>query len=155
MAIPLHSVGGRLGRRPGRVGGSRRLMSEINVTPFVDVMLVLLVIFMVTAPLLTAGVQVDLPETDAAALPGKDEPLAVSVKRDGSIYIQETLIAFDALIPKLEAITEQNTKARIFVYGDKSTPYGTVMRIVSAIHTAGFTHVAFVTDPVQRAPRRR
>jgi biopolymer transport protein TolR len=158
----IHSgVGGRLGRRPGRTGAGRRIMSEINITPFVDVMLVLLVIFMVTAPLMTAGVQVDLPKTEAAALPGKDEPLAVTVKKDGSIYLQKTKVDLSKLGAKLRAVAGEKKDARIFVYADKDVDYGRVMEAVSAISQGGFSKVGFVTDnpgisslPAQDAGRR-
>jgi biopolymer transport protein TolR len=121
-------------------------MSEINITPFVDVMLVLLIIFMVTAPLLTAGVQVDLPETSSAPLAGQDEPLAITVMADGSIYLQKTPIKLDELVPKLQAITKAKKDTRIFVRGDKKVSYGQVMQVVGAIGAAGFSKVAFVTE---------
>jgi biopolymer transport protein TolR len=124
----------------------RALMGEINVTPFVDVMLVLLIVFMVTAPLLTVGVTVDLPETSAAPLPGQDEPLSVSVDRAGAIFLQDSAIALEELGPRLHAITERNPDARIFVRGDKVIDYGRVMEVVGAIHAAGFAKVALVTD---------
>ena len=124
----------------------RPLMGEINVTPIVDVMLVLLIVFMVTAPLLTVGVTVDLPETTAAPLPGQDEPLAVSVNREGKVYLQDSAITLADLGPRLRAITERKPDARIFVRGDKVIDYGRVMEVVGAIHAAGFTKVALVTD---------
>jgi biopolymer transport protein TolR len=124
----------------------RPLMGEINVTPFVDVMLVLLIVFMVTAPLLTVGVTVDLPETTAAPLPGQDEPLSVSVGRDGAVYLQDSAIALEDLGPRLRAITERKPDARIFVRGDKVIDYGRVMEVVGTIHAAGFAKVALVTD---------
>jgi biopolymer transport protein TolR len=124
----------------------RPLMGEINVTPFVDVMLVLLIVFMVTAPLLTVGVTVDLPETTAAPLPGQDEPLAVSVGREGEVYLQDSVIALEDLGPRLRAITERKPDARIFVRGDKVIDYGRVMEVVGTIHAAGFTKVALVTE---------
>jgi biopolymer transport protein TolR len=125
---------------------NRRMMSEINVTPFVDVMLVLLVVFMITAPLLTVGVPVDLPENAAPELPGEDEPLAVSVTADGVIYLQDTEITIEELGPRLRAITENNEDARIFVRGDKAIDYGRVMAVVGAISEAGFTHIALITE---------
>jgi biopolymer transport protein TolR len=130
----------------------RPLMGEINVTPFVDVMLVLLIVFMVTAPLLTAGVTVDLPETTAAPLPGQDEPLAVSVNRAGEVYLQDSAIALEDLGARLRAITERKPDARIFVRGDRVIDYGRVMEVVGAIHAAGFTKVALVTEFDQGAP---
>ncbi|NDF11824.1 MAG: protein TolR [Proteobacteria bacterium] len=139
-------VGSRMGRRPGRTGSNRRVMGEINVTPFVDVMLVLLVIFMVTAPLVTSGVQVDLPETSSAQVEGQDEPLSISVKKDGSVYLQETRIKTEEIAPRLKAIVGEKKETRIFVYGDKNVDYGRVMQVVSLINEAGFTKVAFITD---------
>ncbi len=130
----------------GRNRRNRAPMSEINITPFVDVMLVLLIIFMVTAPLLTAGVQVDLPETSSAPLAGQDEPLAITVMADGSIYLQKTPIKLDELVPKLQAITKAKKDTRIFVRGDKKVSYGQVMQVVGAIGAAGFSKVAFVTE---------
>ena len=121
-------------------------MGEINVTPFVDVMLVLLIVFMVTAPLLTVGVTVDLPETTAAPLPGQDEPLSVSVSREGAVFLQDSAIALEDLGPRLRAITERNPETRIFVRGDKVIDYGRVMAVVGAIHAAGISKVALVTD---------
>jgi biopolymer transport protein TolR len=130
----------------------RSLMGEINVTPFVDVMLVLLIVFMVTAPLLTAGVTVDLPETTAAPLPGQDEPLSVSINQAGEVYLQDSAIALEQLGPRLQAITERNPDTRIFVRGDKVIDYGRVMTVVGAIHAAGFTKVALVTELDQARP---
>src|SRR5580658_4315918 len=123
-----------------------RPMSEINVTPFVDVMLVLLIVFMVPAPLLTVGVPVDLPKTKAQALSQDREPLSVSVKRDGSIYLQNTRIAEDDLVPRLTAIAANGYDQRIFVRGDRSVDYGRVMQVMALISAAGFTHIGLVTD---------
>jgi biopolymer transport protein TolR len=133
---------------PARRGVRRRLrpMAEINVTPFVDVMLVLLIVFMVTAPLLTVGVTVDLPETASSPLPGQDEPLTVSVSRDGRVFLQDSAIDLPDLGPRLLAITERRPDTRIFVRGDKVIDYGRVMEVVGAIHNAGFTRVALVTE---------
>jgi biopolymer transport protein TolR len=121
-------------------------MSEINVTPFVDVMLVLLIVFMVTAPLLTAGVSVDLPRTASSPLPGQDEPLTVSVTREGKVFLQESELGVDQLGPRLQAITENNPEARIFVRGDRGITYGRVMEVMGALHGAGFTRVALITE---------
>ncbi|NQV79922.1 MAG: protein TolR [Alphaproteobacteria bacterium] len=121
-------------------------MSEINVTPFVDVMLVLLVVFMVTAPLLTVGVSVELPETAAASIPGQDEPLAVSIDAAGRVYIQDSEVSMETLIPRLEAITQNNPDARIFVRGDKSIDYGRVMEVMGTLNSAGFRRVALITE---------
>jgi biopolymer transport protein TolR len=131
-----------------RRGARRRMrpMAEINVTPFVDVMLVLLIVFMVTAPLLTVGVTVDLPETASSPLPGQDEPLTASVARDGAVFLQDSEIELGELGPRLLAITERRPDARIFVRGDKVIDYGRVMAVVGAIHNAGFAKVALVTE---------
>lgn len=126
--------------------GRRATFTEINVTPFVDVMLVLLVIFMVTAPMLTAGVNVDLPETKAAPMSGQDEPLTVSVDSDGSVYIQDTEFDLDELQPKLQAIAGENVEKRIFVKGDKRVDYGQMMKVVGEINAAGFNKVSLLTD---------
>jgi len=121
-------------------------MAEINVTPFVDVMLVLLIVFMVTAPLLTVGVPVDLPKTHAQALGQDREPLSVTIRRDGRIYLQNTPVDESELVPKLTAISGNGYDQRIFVRGDKSVDYGRVMEIMAMISAAGFTHIGLVTD---------
>jgi biopolymer transport protein TolR len=133
----------------------RRAMAEINVTPFVDVMLVLLIVFMVTAPLLTAGVPVDLPKTRAQVLGQDREPLSVSVKRDGSIYLQNSPIAEDALVPRLKAIAENGYDQRIFVRGDKSVDYGRVMEVMGLLNEAGFTHIGLVTNVRQPDDKKK
>ena len=120
-------------------------MSEINVTPFVDVMLVLLVVFMITAPLLTVGVEIDLPKAESDALSGDDEPLTVSIDAEGQLFLQESRIALDELGPKLIAITGENPEARIFIRGDRAIDYGRVMQVMSTINMAGFTRVALIT----------
>ncbi|HTT84418.1 MAG TPA: protein TolR [Rhizomicrobium sp.] len=130
----------------GRRGRRIRPMAEINVTPFVDVMLVLLIVFMVTAPLLTVGVPVDLPKTRAQALGQDREPLSVTVRRDGSIYLQNTRVSEDDLVPRLTAIAANGYDQRIFVRGDKSVDYGRVMQVMALISAAGFTHIGLVTD---------
>ncbi|MEL0106179.1 MAG: protein TolR [Rhodospirillaceae bacterium] len=149
MAIEFNQGPRRGGRR------SYRPMSEINVTPFVDVMLVLLIIFMVTAPLLTVGVQVDLPKTSAKSIAGKDEPLTVSVNKDGQIYLQETEIQIDALAPRLQAITGSNPNARIFVRGDRDINYGLVMEVMGTINAAGYKKVALITSQKHRSLKQR
>ena len=133
--------------RGGRGRRRRAPMSQINVTPFVDVMLVLLVIFMITAPLLTVGVEVDLPEADTPPLAGDDEPLSITITRDGTTYLQETQIALEALIPKLRAITERRPDVRIFIRGDRDIAYGRVMEVMGVLNAAGFNNVALVTEP--------
>lgn len=121
-------------------------MSEINVTPFVDVMLVLLIVFMVTAPLLTVGIPVDLPKVKANALTDQKDPIEITVKLDGSVYLGESIIEVDNLIPRLNAITDQNTDARIYVRGDRIVAYGRVMEIMSIINSAGYIKVALVAQ---------
>ena len=136
--------------RPGARHGTRRRrnppLSEINVTPFVDVMLVLLIVFMVTAPLLTVGVPVDLPKTKAAQLTDEVEPLVVTVRADGSLYLQETGISREELVPKLLAVSGANPDLRIFVRGDKSIAYGSVMEVMGQISSAGFSRVALLAE---------
>ena len=122
-------------------------MSEINVTPFVDVMLVLLIIFMVTAPLLTVGVQVDLPESAADSLPDDQEPLTLSINSKGEIYIQEHQVTYQKMIPKLLAIAKNRTDTRIYVRGDKTINYGRVLEIMGLLSGSGFTKVALISEP--------
>jgi biopolymer transport protein TolR len=122
-------------------------MSEINVTPFVDVMLVLLIIFMVTAPLLTVGVQVDLPETSADTLPEESEPLTLTINSKGEVFIQETKIEFDNLIKKILAVSENRTDTRIYVRGDKTINYGRVLEVMGKLSGSGFTKVALISEP--------
>ena len=123
-----------------------RPMSDINVTPFVDVMLVLLVIFMVTAPLLTVGVPVDLPKAQASLLQEPDEPLSISIDFEGRIYLQDSEISLEKLTPRLIAVTGANPDIRIFVRGDKTIDYGRVMRVMGLINAAGFNRVALITE---------
>jgi biopolymer transport protein TolR len=122
----------------------KQRFTEINVTPMVDVMLVLLIIFMVTAPMLTAGVQVDLPKTSASPLQGQDEPLTVSVQANGKVFIQKTPVSVEELGAKLKAIVGEKADTRIFVRGDKSVDYGRIMHVVGEINAAGLTKVALV-----------
>ena len=120
-------------------------MSEINVTPLVDVMLVLLIVFMVAAPLMTVGVPVDLPETRAKPLQGDTEPITVSVDSTGKVFLQETEIDVATLVPKLEAIAKNGYEERIFVRGDTAVNYGTVMQVMGALNAAGFRKIGLVT----------
>ena len=122
-------------------------MSEINVTPFVDVMLVLLIIFMVTAPLLTVGVQVDLPESAADSLPDDQEPLTISINSKGEIYIQEHQVTYQKMVPKLLAIAKNRTDTRIYVRGDKNINYGRVLELMGTLSGAGFSKVALISEP--------
>jgi len=121
-------------------------MSDINVTPFVDVMLVLLIVFMVTAPLLTVGIPVDLPKVKASALTDQKDPLEITVKLGGEIFLGESKVDVENLIPRLNAITELNKEARIYVRGDRVVAYGRIMEIMSLVNSAGYTKVALVTQ---------
>lgn len=132
-------------KKAGR-GRRHRPMGEINVTPFVDVMLVLLIVFMVTAPLLTVGVEVDLPKTKAGQINADAAPLVVSIKADGSLHLQDTEVPADALVPRLEAISDANPLVRIFVRGDKTVAYGEVLGVMGRIQAAGFERVALVAQ---------
>lgn len=152
MAMFVQSGGGRGGRR-----SKRRPMSDINVTPMVDVMLVLLVIFMVTAPLLTTGVQVDLPSAKAPQLREQDnKALEVSVAADGTIYLQERAVELDKLPAMLQAVKGANAESRIYVRGDAAIDYGRVMQVLSTLHEAGYDKAALVTKPgAQTTPKGR
>jgi biopolymer transport protein TolR len=121
-------------------------MSDINVTPLVDVMLVLLIVFMVTAPLLTAGVDVDLPRSDAPPLTQPQEPLVVSIDKTGRIFIQETEVALEGLAPRLSAITQNKPDTSIYIRGDQTINYGRVMEVMGLLTASGFTKVALVTE---------
>ena len=125
------------------------VMSEINVTPMVDVMLVLLIIFMVAAPLLTAGVAIDLPQTQAKALDQDREPLTVTVNDKGQFYLQNTEFKIEELVPKLQAIAKNGADERIYVRGDKKVDYGTVMRVMGRLSAAGYRRVALITEVEQ------
>lgn len=133
-------------------GGSRRRrgrrfqpMSEINVTPFVDVMLVLLIIFMVAAPLMTVGVPIDLPESRANSLNTETEPITISINSEGQIYIQETEVAIDEVVPRLEAIAETGYDERIFVRGDQAAQYGKIIQVMGRISAAGFNNMGLIS----------
>jgi biopolymer transport protein TolR len=147
MAIGGGSAGVRSGRRHTR----KPVMAEINVTPMVDVMLVLLIIFMVSAPLLTVGVQIDLPQSQAKSLDQDKEPLTVTVNTKGEVYLMNSEIKVEELVPKLKAITDARggTEERIYVRGDKNVNYGTVMRVMGRLSAAGFRRVALVTEVEQ------
>ena len=127
---------------------SKEPMSEINVTPFVDVMLVLLIIFMVTAPLLTVGVQVDLPESSAdSLLPEETEPLTLTINSKGEIFIQESKVEYEKIIAKVLAVSKNRTDTRIYVRGDKTINYGRVLEIMGLLSGSGFTKVALISEP--------
>jgi biopolymer transport protein TolR len=146
MPSVMHHVGSR--RRRMRSPA----MSEINVTPFVDVMLVLLIVFMVTAPLLTVGVPVDLPKTRAPALGQDKEPLSVTIAKNGKLYLQKEVVTEDQLVPKLQAISQNGYDQRIFVRGDQTVDYGRVMVVMGLLASAGFTHIGLVTDVQKPKP---
>ncbi len=143
MAVQFTHASGR--ERSARARRRRPPMSEINVTPFVDVMLVLLIVFMIAAPLLTVGVEVDLPEADVPEVQGSDEPLAVSIDAQGRIFLQDTELALEELGPRLVAISQNNPDVRIFVRGDEAIEYGNVMAVMGALNQAGFNNVALIT----------
>lgn len=143
MAMMMSSGGGRSSSR--RRGRKLAPMSEINVTPFVDVMLVLLIIFMVAAPLLTVGVPIDLPETQAKSLNSETQPITVSVNSEGGVFLQETEIPIDEVVAKLEAISTTGYSERIYVRGDTNADYGTVMKVMARISAAGFKNLGLVT----------
>jgi biopolymer transport protein TolR len=143
MGAALQSNSEGNGRRRRR---SARPMAEINVTPMVDVMLVLLIIFMVTAPLLTVGVPIELPKSEAQQLEGDKEPLTITVDPDGKIFLQDTELQLDEIVPKLTAIAKSGYEERIFVRGDRRVNYGAVMRVMGTISAAGFRRIALVSD---------
>ncbi|HJD60936.1 MAG TPA: protein TolR [Rickettsia endosymbiont of Columbicola hoogstraali] len=124
----------------------RAVVSEINVTPLVDVMLVLLIIFMITSPMLVSGVNVDLPETNSSPISGQDEPLVVTINNKGEVFLLETPIERKHLTVKLVNITKEKKDTRIFVRGDKNVSYGEVVEVVSEIHAAGFSRVALISN---------
>jgi|SRR3954471_5666651 biopolymer transport protein TolR len=146
MSAGIQGRGGRGHRRRGR---HHRMISEINVTPMVDVMLVLLIIFMVAAPLLTVGVPIDLPQAQAKALNSDTQPITVSIKKGGEVYLQETEIPIEEVVPKLQAIAQAGYNERIYVRGDKTADYGTVMQVMSRISFAGYKNLGLVTEQEQ------
>lgn len=141
----IQKTGGGGRRRRGR--GRSRPMSEINVTPFVDVMLVLLIIFMVAAPLMTVGVPVELPKTAASALPGEEEePLTITVTADGVVMIQTTEVERNQLVTRLQSIAQERDSTRVFLRADGSVPYEQVMQVMGALNRGGFSNIGLVTD---------
>ena len=140
------AIRSRSGGRRGRRG--RRYMGEINVTPFVDVMLVLLIIFMVAAPLLTVGVPVNLPETEARALPNENEPLTITVQTSGQVFLQNEAVPFDEILPRLQALAGEGYDRRIFIRGDMNAQYGLVIQVMARISEAGYRNLGLVTEPV-------
>ena len=144
-------AGAVLKRSSGRGGRRYTAMSEINVTPFVDVMLVLLIVFMVTAPLLTVGVPVDLPKATAPTISEQKEPVTVSVNAQGRIFLQEAETTLENLVARLMAVTENDREARVFVRGDRTIAYGRVMEVMGALNAAGFARVALIAELPQAA----
>ncbi len=142
MGASVSNMGGKRGSR----GGRYQPLAEINVTPFVDVMLVLLIVFMVAAPLLTAGVQVELPKAQTKPLPQDSKPLEVTVDHEGAIFIVDSQISLTDLGPRLTAISDNNKDVRIYVRGDTKLDYGRVMEVIGAINASGFTKVALVAE---------
>jgi biopolymer transport protein TolR len=146
MALSTHdpmSVGGRGGRRRRR---GRQTLSEINVTPLVDVMLVLLIIFMISAPLLTVGVPVELPKTEAAAMSEQTEPLTISIQKDGKLFLQETETPFSDLAVRLQGLAGNGFDKPIFVRADGAAPYAVVAQVMARLSTNGFTTINLITD---------
>jgi biopolymer transport protein TolR len=140
MSPPIGPGGFRERRKRRRA----RPMSEINVTPFVDVMLVLLIVFMVSAPLLTSGVPVDLPEAQAKPLAIEKEPITITVDPEGRIFLKESEVEIDSLVERLSAVATEGTEERIYVRGDKTASYGTIMRVMGIINGAGYRHIGLV-----------
>ncbi len=139
----------------GRRGGRRRsrrsqLNAEINVTPLVDVMLVLLIVFMVAAPLLSVGVPVELPKTDAKSLPSETEPITITVDKDGKVFLQETEVSLDDIVVRLTAIAKNGYDERIYLRGDNASDYGSVMKVMARINAAGYSNLGLVTDPISQ-----
>src|SRR3712207_3144996 len=149
-------MAGAAGLAPGAAGRRRRrarrggAINEINMTPFIDVMLVLLIIFMVAAPLMTAGVPLDLPQTKAAPLNVDAKPVTLSIKATGQVFLAETEVKDAEIVPKLSGVAKQGLDERIFVRGDKKVDYGRVAQVMSIVTGAGYKRVALVTEPDQR-----
>ncbi len=148
MAIGTTSrAGGRGGRRRSR---RSKLNAEINVTPLVDVMLVLLIVFMVAAPLLSVGVPVELPKTDAKSLPSETEPITITVDKDGKVFLQETEVSLDDIVTRLTAIAQNGYDERIYLRGDDASDYGSVMKVMARVNAAGYSNLGLVTDPISQ-----
>ncbi|MBB6483938.1 protein TolR [Rhizobium lusitanum] len=149
MGMSVGGNGGGGGRRGGRRGGGRGgPISEINVTPLVDVMLVLLIIFMVAAPMMTSGVPIDLPQTQAGALNAQTQPITISIKADGQVFLQETQLNVTEIAAKLQAIATTGYNERIFVRGDGKAPYGVIADVMSRIQEAGYKNIGLVTQQI-------
>jgi biopolymer transport protein TolR len=145
------AAGGRQARRGRRRGRERQTLSEINVTPLVDVMLVLLIIFMISAPLLAAGVKVQLPKTEAAAVQDQSQPLTVTIRKDGAIFLQQTEIPYAQLGPRLEAMGAGGDKP-IFVRADGAAPYDAVAKVMAKLSVSGFSKINLITDTMASTP---
>ncbi|MFP1129738.1 ExbD/TolR family protein [Asticcacaulis sp. W401b] len=144
MAMGNAGTGG--GRRRGRRRARRGALAEINVTPMVDVMLVLLIIFMISAPLLTSGIKIELPKTEAAALKDEGDPITVSIQRDGALYVMDDAATFDQLTPRLMAMTDNDTSKPIYVRAEGAAPYETVAKVMARLSTSGFTKINLLTE---------
>jgi len=145
------STGSSRSHRGGRRRYSRRgLNTDINITPLVDVMLVLLIVFMIAAPLLSVGVPVELPKTDAKSLPSKQEPITITVNQEGGIFLQDTEIELDDLASRLVAISANGYDERIYLRADEASDYGAVMKVMARVNQAGFSNLGLVTDPIQQ-----
>lgn len=140
-------------RRRGRGSRGRGRLSEINVTPFVDVMLVLLIVFMVTAPLLTVGVPVELPRTEAKQMPSETDPLSITIRADGTIYVQETTVTKEELVAQMRAISREGYDRRVFIRADATADYGLVADVMARLSSSGFRNLGLVTD-TNDGPRR-
>lgn len=143
---PSRGRGGR-GRRSARRGR----LAEINVTPFVDVMLVLLIVFMVTAPLLTVSIPIELPQTEAKQSASESEPLSITVQRDGTIYLQETVVTAEELVPRLRAISNEGYDRSIYIRGDRNVNYGLMAEVLARVSSGGFRKIQLVTDTADSA----
>ncbi|MCX7317315.1 MAG: biopolymer transporter ExbD [Hyphomicrobiales bacterium] len=150
MAMAAAGGGGGSGGRRRRGGRKHRPMSDINMTPFIDVMLVLLIIFMVAAPLMVTGVPLDLPQTKASPLNIDKQPLTISLKTDGKIYLMEQAVASEDVVARLAAIAKTGVEERIFVRADKAVPYGRVAELTGMITAAGYKKIALVNEPEQK-----
>ncbi len=140
-------------RGRGRRSARRSRLSEINVTPFVDVMLVLLIVFMVTAPLLTVGVPVELPRTEAKQLESETDPLSITIRADGTLYLQETVVTKDELVTNMRAISREGYDRRVFIRADATADYGLVAEVMAKLSSSGFRNLGLVTDTTETAQR--
>ena len=151
MAMAVANGGGG-GRRRGRRGSKSKPMSEINVTPMVDVMLVLLIIFLVAAPLMTVGVPIDLPKTQARQLNTEQKPVTVSVNTEGVIFVGDTQVPLEGIVDAVTAASTNGIEDRVYVRGDGTASYGAVMQVMGALSGAGFTKIGLLTDQAEKQP---